>query len=138
MTDLVEVKQRTYAQLHALAAGADPADAYHADAEWRASHPFNEQVGLTAIGECWAALRRALPDLERRDSIFIAGQDRSAVATGDRVLVASNGLLPGNLRRRPRGHTGHQGCGSSALLRGARSSRRQGSPTRPSSSISST
>lgn len=95
MTDLVEIKQQTYAQLHALAAGADPDSAYHADAEWRASHPFNEQVGLAAIGESWAALRRALPDMERRDSIFVAGQDRSAAATGDRVLVASMGCYQG-------------------------------------------
>jgi predicted ester cyclase len=45
-----------------------------ADVEWRAAHPINEMQGCDAVsGKIWEPLKRALPDLERRDQIFVAG-----------------------------------------------------------------
>lgn len=50
------------------------AQAYHPDAAWRGSHPMNEMTGLDAIeAQVWRPLQQAFPDLERRDSILIAG-----------------------------------------------------------------
>lgn len=71
-------------QLHAgLSALAEaPADAivgrlatlYDAAAEWRGAHPLNEMQGVEAIAATvWAPLKRALPDLERRDLIVVGG-----------------------------------------------------------------
>ena len=81
MTDLTTLKARLHAGLDALAgAGAhglgDRLDALYApDALWRGSHPMNEARGTRAIAETlWAPLMRALPDLERRDTIFVAGR----------------------------------------------------------------
>lgn len=42
--------------------------------QWRAAHPMNEVTGnAAALTAIWAPLKRALPDLERRDLIFCAG-----------------------------------------------------------------
>ena len=50
-------------------------DLYHADAEWRGSHPLNEMNGTDAIFEnVWQPLLNAMPDLERRDVIFMGGE----------------------------------------------------------------
>ncbi len=46
----------------------------HPNAIWRASHPMNLQVGIdAALAEIWVPLKRALPDMERRDLIFTGG-----------------------------------------------------------------
>lgn len=55
---------------------------YHPDAHWRGSHPWNEMQGPQAIAQqVWLPLRRAFPDLERRDLIVIGGryEDRDYV-----------------------------------------------------------
>jgi hypothetical protein len=50
------------------------AQAYHPDAQWRGSHPWNEAQGVQAIGAVfWQPLLQAFPDLERRDSLLIGG-----------------------------------------------------------------
>lgn len=50
------------------------AAAYHADAEWRGSHPLNELHGTAAIAaKVWRPLLRSFPDLERRDLIVLGG-----------------------------------------------------------------
>lgn len=62
----------------ALAAVCDPG------LEWRGSHPLNEVRGVDAlVTDVWAPLKRALPDLERRDDIVVAGayDGREYVAT---------------------------------------------------------
>ena len=54
------------------------------DLAWRGSHPINEHTGLEAVADAvWAPLKRALPDLERRDDILVAGtfEGRDYVAT---------------------------------------------------------
>lgn len=62
---------------------ADHAQAvYHPQAHWRGSHPWNEMQGPQAIVEqVWRPLRRAFPDLERRDLIVMGGryEDRDYV-----------------------------------------------------------
>lgn len=56
----------------------------HPDAQFRASHPMNEMVGNSAaLATIWAPLKRALPDMERRDLIFVAG-----VYQGRRMFAA--------------------------------------------------
>lgn len=57
---------------------------YHPDAQWRGSHPINEMHGVDSIAkQAWGPLLHAFPDLERRDSIFVAGQyeGRDYIAT---------------------------------------------------------
>lgn len=54
------------------------------DCHWRAAHPMNEMSGHdAAAARIWGPLQAAFPDLERRDSILVAGryQGRLHVAT---------------------------------------------------------
>lgn len=99
MIDFAQIKKRTHAQLHALAAGAEPGTVYHPDALWWGCHPFNEREGLDEIRAIWQMLRTAIPDVERRDSIFVAGSsvadDRSPSELTGRHLVASMGHYQG-------------------------------------------
>lgn len=51
------------------------AQAYHPDAEWRGSHPWNEVQGVAAIAQMfWQPLLHAFPDMERREQLLIGGQ----------------------------------------------------------------
>lgn len=53
------------------------------DVHWRASHPLNEMNGRDAVMETiWGPLKKAIPDLERRDQIFVGGifEDRTYIA----------------------------------------------------------
>ncbi len=60
-TDIASLKER-------LSAVYDPG------VEWRGAHPLNEVRGIDAIGETvWRPLKRAFPDLERRDLILVGG-----------------------------------------------------------------
>lgn len=44
------------------------------DAQWRVAHPINHCAGnAKALARAFGPLKRALPDLERRDVIFVAG-----------------------------------------------------------------
>lgn len=48
---------------------------YSEDALWRGSHPLNEMNGPDAMAKtAWQPLLNALPDLERRDEIFVGGR----------------------------------------------------------------
>lgn len=61
---------------------------------WRASHPMNEVVGPEpAHSAIWKPLKQALPDLERRDLVFVAGSYRG------RTLFAAMGHYCGTFRR---------------------------------------
>ena len=71
-------KRAVHERLKALCRAADPAAAaasvYAPDAECHAFHPVNDLSGRGAIvTHLWQPLQTALPDLERRDSIVIAG-----------------------------------------------------------------
>ena len=72
-------KRQAYAILSELAAAPAPRiasvlkRAYHNDANWFGSHPLNERHGIAAIEDVWRDMRRAFPDMERRDSILLGG-----------------------------------------------------------------
>jgi predicted ester cyclase len=57
--------------------------AYHAGAHWRGSHPMNEVHGIDAIAAAvWRPLLEAFPDLERRDTILMAGHSHGTDIVG--------------------------------------------------------
>ena len=101
--DLTALKRRLHPALADLAGlGPDGLEArldalYAKDARWRGSHPMNEATGTDGIAETfWRPLMRALPDLERRDLIFVAG--RSIHDPSRPVRVATMGHLTGTFR----------------------------------------
>ena len=59
-------------------------DLYHADVHWHGPHPINDHRGSRAVVKAfWEPFLAALPDVERRDDILIAGtfKDGSWVGT---------------------------------------------------------
>ncbi|MEM9973907.1 MAG: nuclear transport factor 2 family protein [Pseudomonadota bacterium] len=94
-----DLKARTRALLTALSAGAKISDIYHEDAVLHAGHPWGDLTGHAAIEGFWRAVRHALPDLERRDLIFVGGTNRDDPrlnAPRAPHLVAALGHLQGN------------------------------------------
>ena len=87
------LKKNIRANLHQLIDGMDANECYHTNAQWWGSHPFNELQGVDAINGVWKKIRNALPDLERRDSIFVMGKnvpdDRVSFAMAGNLMVAS-------------------------------------------------
>jgi len=79
-------KQHAHEILAALAAGR-VTHAYHPEAHWWGSHPWNMRQGHLEIAEVWRALRHALPDLERRDLIFVGGESLPSVKLRHRGAV---------------------------------------------------
>ncbi|MCX7225776.1 MAG: hypothetical protein NT071_09265, partial [Burkholderiales bacterium] len=70
------------------------AQAYHPNAQWRGSHPWNEAQGVQAIGAVfWQPLLQAFPDLERRDNLLLGGQYQG------RDYVGAVGHLCGRFQR---------------------------------------
>jgi predicted ester cyclase len=62
--------------------------------EWRLSHPMDTITGHgAALGQVWTPLKAAMPDLERRDSLFVAGQYQG------KTLLAAMGHYCGVMRR---------------------------------------
>lgn len=64
--------------------GSALAKAYHPDAQWRGSHPWNEIHGVGEIErQFWQPLLHSFSDLERRDFILMGGdyEGRSYVGT---------------------------------------------------------
>lgn len=60
---------------------------------WRAAHPMNEMTGTdAAAAQIWAPLLAAFPDLERRDSIYVAGRYQG------KVLIAAMGHYCGTMK----------------------------------------
>jgi predicted ester cyclase len=100
--DIISFKTRAYDALHNLASGrCSVSDIYHADARYWGSHPINEIAGMDAIADVWTKLRHAMPDLERRDSIFTGGigkpDSRMPADVAGRQLVASMGVIQGTM-----------------------------------------
>jgi hypothetical protein len=98
-TPSAKVRAGVLARLRALAeAGPDAlpdalAGLAAPSCNWRAAHPMNEQAGnAAALSAIWAPLKRACPDLERRDTILVAG-----VYQG-RIYVAAVGHYCGTMR----------------------------------------
>ena len=66
----------------------------HADYDWRGVHPFNEKQGVAAvIDDVWRPLRRSFRSLQRRESIFFAGDNH--IDDGESIWVAGMGHLMG-------------------------------------------
>jgi predicted ester cyclase len=66
------------------------------DAAWRGSHPLNEMTGVAAVAErVWKPLLHAFSDLERRETILIAGTS----AVNGQAMVATVGHYCGTFRR---------------------------------------
>ena len=77
-TDLAEVLNRYYAPNHI----------------WRGYHPFHEQQGAQAVADAfWTPLRTALPRLQRRQDVFMAG--RNEIDGFSSAWVVSMGHLMG-------------------------------------------
>ena len=102
MTDHVALKAQAFGLLHDLAREGSVADVYQPDAAWNGCHPFNERTGVAEIAEVWDALRRSMPDLERRDMIFVSGDSKHDPRMGGdltgRPLVATMGVYQGTMR----------------------------------------
>lgn len=64
------------------------------DCGWRVAHPINEMAGTqAALSRIWHPLMTALPDLERRDTIFVAGHHDG------RDYIAATGHYCGTFHR---------------------------------------
>ncbi|MFN3937944.1 MAG: ester cyclase [Gemmobacter sp.] len=75
---------RTAAELDRLSASGT---------EWRASHPMNGATGAeAALARIWGPLKAAIPDLERRDAIFVGG------TCSGRTYLAAVGHYCGTMR----------------------------------------
>ena len=102
MDELTTVKNHIYQALHNLTDTGDVTQIYAEDALFYASHPFNEMQGHKSILAFWASLRTAFPDIERRDSIFVAGyakpDSRTPQHEEGRCLVASMGTYQGRFQ----------------------------------------
>lgn len=86
---MLGVKRMLFGQLARLAecSAGEVGDALEAcatdNAVWRVAHPINTVKGThEAVGKVWQPLKKALPDLERRDVIFVGGtyEERDYVA----------------------------------------------------------
>jgi predicted ester cyclase len=63
------------------------------DCHWRAAHPMNEMTGTPAAAKrIWQPLMAAFPDLERRDSLFLAGSYRG------KTFIAAAGHYCGTMQ----------------------------------------
>lgn len=75
------------------AVGPELARLYSPEARWRGSQPFNEIADLEGVEAVWRGLKQSLPDLERRDDIFLFG------AFEGRDYVAAAGHYCGTFAR---------------------------------------
>jgi predicted ester cyclase len=63
------------------------------DCQWRAAHPMNEVQGQKAAAQTiWRPLAAAFPDLERRDTVFLAGRYQG------KTLIAATGHYCGTMK----------------------------------------
>ena len=90
-------KRRLHAKLYELAKAPEDGlkkkldEIVTPEIEWRASHPFNETKGAENVAErFWQPLKRAFPNLERRDGLLAGGIYR------EREFVAALGHYVGN------------------------------------------
>ena len=62
-------------KLNSLCLGNDPEEIYHSDAEWWGCHPINKLMGIKSIQKIWIDLLKSFSKLERRESIFLSGNN---------------------------------------------------------------
>ena len=82
-----------YNQINSICLGKNISEIYNENAEILISHPFNKLNGHEEIQNFWEKLFHTLPDIERRDSIFVMGNnfsdERSLIDIEGTQLVAS-------------------------------------------------
>jgi predicted ester cyclase len=93
------LRESFHKRLHALAEASqetlsDKLDRLaHKNVEWRVSHPMNVAAGqAAALSLVYQPLKKAFPDLERRDSIFVGGNYKNG------VKIAAMGHYCGTMR----------------------------------------
>ncbi len=100
---IADLKSAVWQHVQNLAAQGDVTQAFAENAGVFACQPINEIEGHDAIAAMFQALHRALPDLERRDHIFVAGDnlpdDRVTTARPEQ-LVATMGVYQGTFAAR--------------------------------------
>lgn len=85
---------RAVAEAGVAGAGAALAAVYRPDSSWRGAHPLGDHAGPAALAEhVWAPLLAAMPDLERRDLIFVGGDWQG------RTMLAAMGHYCGTFTR---------------------------------------
>ena len=56
---------------------------YEDETSWRGSHPLNEMSGIENVHrKFWLPLMKSFPDIERRDGLFIGGEDKGKIFIG--------------------------------------------------------
>lgn len=98
--DLLGVKQALYDGLNRLAETPINdmpemlTELFAQDCQWRVVHPINElSTHADVLSTLWAPLKNAMPDLERRNQIFVGGVYQQ------RTYIASVGTYCGTFRR---------------------------------------
>jgi hypothetical protein len=100
-TDLLQAAKNTVRTFHQAFDSSSDEDlgavlAAHTcdDYLWRGMHPFYEQEGAKAVAEVfWLPLRRSLTSMQRREDVFMAGQND--VDGGETTWVAGMGHMMG-------------------------------------------
>ena len=64
-------------QISSICLGKNISEIYNENAEVLISHPFNKLSGHCEIRNFWEKIFYSLPDIERRDSIFVMGNNFS-------------------------------------------------------------
>ena len=75
MNERAALKHHIQDRLHGLAFNGDATASYHTDARWWGCHPINECQGIEQINKIWETLHQSFPDMERRDLIFVLGEN---------------------------------------------------------------
>ena len=75
MEEVLLKRKSLFSMLKSLSLGSDPSLMYHKDALWWGCFPINEVSGIEGIKKIWKDLLFSFPDMERRDSIFLSGDN---------------------------------------------------------------
>ncbi|MEM6307217.1 MAG: hypothetical protein AAF701_04465, partial [Pseudomonadota bacterium] len=98
MMNLDDLKQICHSHLLALLDGADPAAYVAGDAALHMAHPLNEGTGPAHMAQAFHAVRASFTGLERRDQIFVAGDnidDSRHAGPRPAQVVAAMGVYQG-------------------------------------------
>ncbi len=101
-------KAKAHALLRDLARGEDIGAVYYQDATATVTAPWGNLTGTADLARLWSDLRTAIPDMERRDLIFVGGENRDDPRlAGPRAphLIAALGHLQGTFTQDLKGIT---------------------------------
>ena len=77
MSKSKETRNVFFNQISSICLGKNISEIYNENAEVLISHPFNKLSGYCEIRNFWEKIFYSLPDIERRDSIFVMGNNFS-------------------------------------------------------------